>query len=81
MASGIAGDQDRIFRRQEPIGERGDELRIGAAARRRGELIGGITPDLVGAPMLRQRLALHHQIDRAARLAMHDRMTRAAALP
>ena len=74
MASGIAGDQDRIFRRQQFLGERRDELRIGAAARRRGKLVGGIAPDLVGVPMLRQRLALHHQINRAARLALHDRI-------
>ena len=73
VAPGIAGDQDRILRRQKLVGERGDELGIGAPARRRRKLIGRIAPDLVGLPMLRQRLALHHQIDRAARLALHDR--------
>ena len=74
VAPGIAGDQDRIFRRHELVGERGNELRIGAAAARRGKLILGIAVDLVGRPALGQRLALHHQIDRAAGLALHDRM-------
>ncbi len=35
---------------------------------------------LVGAPRLRQRLALHHQVDRAARLALHDRVSAAQRL-
>ena len=74
VASGVAGDQDRIFRRDEPLGERRHHLRIGAAGGRGAEPVGRIAADLVHAPVLSQRLALHHQINRPARLALHDRM-------
>ena len=73
IASAIAGDQDRIVGGEQPIGERGDELRIGAAGRHRAEPVAGIAVNLIDTPVLRQRLALHHQIDRTARLALHDR--------
>ncbi len=71
----IAGDQDRVLRGQQAIGERGDQRRIGAGAGQRAEPVGREAVDLVDAPMLRQRLALHHQIDRPARRALHDRIS------
>ena len=74
VGAAIAGDQDRILRVEQTFGERRDERRIGAAAGKRAEAVGGIAVNLVDVPMLGQRLALHHQIDRAARLALHDRM-------
>ena len=74
IEAAIAGDQDRVLRRQQPLGERGDERRIGAGSGQRPEPVGREAMDLVDAPMLRQRLALHHQIDRPARRALHDRI-------
>ena len=71
----ITGDQDRVRRREQAVGERGDKLRVRPGAGQRAEPVGRKTFDVVDAPMLRQRLALHHQINRPARRALHDRIS------
>ena len=45
---------------------------IGAAGLRLRELVGRIAADLVARPLLGQRLALRHEIDRARGLGLHD---------
>jgi hypothetical protein len=70
----IAGDQDRVLGGKELVGELRHHRRIGAARRHGAELFARIAAHLVGVPGLRERLPLHHQVDRATRLALHDRV-------
>ena len=58
--------------RDELVGELRDHRRVGAAGLRLRELLGRVAADLVARPLLRQRLALRHEIDRAGRLRLHD---------
>ena len=74
IQAAIAGDQDRVLRGEDAIRQRRDQVGIGAGARKRAEPVVGEAADFVDAPMLRQRLPLHHQIDRPARRALHDRI-------
>ena len=72
IASGIAGDQNGALGRQQPVDQLRHQLGIGAAADGAAVLLGVEAANIVHAPGLRQRLPLHHQIDRPLRLALHD---------
>ena len=70
--SGITADEDRVFGSDEFVGKLRDHRRVGAAGLRLCELVARVAADLVARPLLRQRLALRHEIDRAGRLGFHD---------
>ena len=71
-ASGIGGEQDRIVRGEQRVGELVDQPRIGAGRLGRAVALARIGAHVLVGPDLGEDLARQHQVDRPLRVALHD---------